>query len=112
VITCTVLARLVDRASTVVYHPAMQPRRLQPAITIRSQKAVDRLKLLTRNGRSQTAVIEEALEKMAEPKPTDDVAQREAEIRVLIERLSKRIPPIPSMTEFDAREYDERGNLR
>jgi hypothetical protein len=90
----------------------MQPRRLQPAITIRSQKAVDRLKLLTRDGRSQTAVIEEALEKMAEPLAPDTIET----IRAQIEKASIRYAARPrrwrTMAEFDEHEYDENGNCR
>ena len=37
-------------------------RREQPPITIRSAKALRRLRLLTRDGRSQAEVIEDALE--------------------------------------------------
>ena len=88
----------------------MQTRRSQPAITIRSQRAVDRLKILTRGGRSQTSVIEEALDKL--PESVVDTNDRKAKMRELIDQLSKRIPPIPSMAEFDASEYDERGNFR
>ena len=40
-------------------------RRQQPPITIRSTRAADLLRLLTRGGRSQADVIEEALEAMA-----------------------------------------------
>lgn len=90
----------------------MQPRRLQPAITIRSQKAVDRLKVLTRDGRSQTSVIEEALEKLpALGKPANI-----DEARIIFDTLAARIAAKPrrfaSMAEFDAYEYDERGNPR
>jgi hypothetical protein len=67
----------------------MQTRRSQPAITIRSQRAVDRLKILTRGGRSQTSVIEEALDKLA-----DGIV------------ASKLDDPAAKF------EYDERGNLR
>jgi hypothetical protein len=42
-------------------------RRRQPPITIRSAKAAARLGLLTRHGRSQADVIEEALERMPLP---------------------------------------------
>ena len=76
----------------------MQPRRKQPSITIRSQRAVERLKLLTRDGRSQAAIVEEALER------------REARIMEILERIDP--DSIPTMAEFDAREYDERGNPR
>ena len=78
----------------------MQPRRKQPSITIRSQRAVERLKLLTRDGRSQAAIVEERL----------TLKQREARIMEILERIDP--DSIPTMAEFDAREYDERGNPR
>jgi hypothetical protein len=40
-------------------------RRQQPPITIRSARAADLLRVLTRGGRSQADVIEEALEQLA-----------------------------------------------
>lgn len=89
----------------------MQPRRKQPSITIRSQRAVERLKLLTRDGRSQAAIVEEALERM--PLPPQErltLKQREARIMEILERIDP--DSIPTMAEFDAREYDERGNPR
>jgi hypothetical protein len=89
----------------------MQPRRKQPSITIRSSRAVTRLKLLTRNGRSQADVIEEALERMPLPKTADSLEARKARIMTLIDRLAAR-GDIPSMEEFDRREYDENGNPR
>jgi hypothetical protein len=95
----------------------MQPRRSQPAITIRSQKAVDRLKLLTRGGRSQTSVIEEALERLPDPAVAEDAEkERRAEFMRLIVDIQAGVARHPfrfvSMAEFDAHEYDERGNLR
>lgn len=89
----------------------MQPRRKQPSITIRSQRAVERLKLLTRDGRSQAAIVEEALERM--PLPPQErltLKQREARIMEILEGIDP--DSIPTMAEFDAREYDERGNPR
>lgn len=91
----------------------MQARRAQQPITIRSDRAAARLALLTRDGRSQAQVIEEALEAM--PEPVVETADRDrqallARIDETITKLSQRT--IPSMAEFDAREYDERGNPR
>ena len=88
----------------------MQPRREQPSITIRSARAAERLKLLTRDGRSQAQVIEEALERMPVPKAGDDIETRRARIMAILERVDAT--RIPSMAEFDAREYDQRGNPR
>jgi antitoxin VapB len=90
----------------------MKPRRQQTPITIRSDRAAARLALLTRTGRSQAEVIEEALERLpAEPELTDAKARRER-----IDELSRRFaagrPRFRSMKEFDEATYDERGLLR
>ncbi|MCA3254167.1 MAG: hypothetical protein INF91_00955 [Alphaproteobacteria bacterium] len=85
-------------------------RRAQKPITIRSDRAAARLALLTRDGRSQARVIEEALDRMPVPPAPDSEAERRARIEARIRRLS-RFGPV-SMAEFDAREYDERGNPR
>ena len=85
-------------------------RRQQKPITIRSNRAVERLRLLTRDGRSQAAVIEEALDSMPLPLPRKkDIDTIRAELEALIGKIDH---PIPSMKEFDAREYDEHGNPR
>lgn len=64
--------------------------------------------LLTCDGRSQASVIEEALERM--PLPPD----AEAELRARIESILDQVAPgtIPSVADFDARDYDERGHSR
>jgi hypothetical protein len=90
----------------------MQTRRAQPAITIRSQRALDRLRVLTRSGRSQAQIVEEALDRMPDEVVEDDRAKRLARLDAIIARTSTRNPPIPSMAEFDAQEYDESGDLR
>ena len=91
----------------------MQPRRQQPSITIRSERAVRRLKQLTRGGRSQAAIIEEALDRMPEPAPDADPerrAARMAELQEIIARIPKE--DMWTMKEFDAIEYDEFGDPR
>jgi hypothetical protein len=91
---------------------AMEPRRKQPSLTIRSARAIERLRLLTRDGRSQAKVIEEALERM--PLPTVGAEESEKVIAKL-ETLSRRIAPRlrwRSMSEFDDAAYDERGLQR
>ena len=91
----------------------MQPRRKQPPITIRSERAARRLKVLTSTGRSQAEVIEEALDRMPEPEresEEDRRTRRRAEIDALIARIPKG--SIMSMEEFDALEYDESGDPR
>lgn len=86
-------------------------RRAQQPISIRSDRAAARLKLLTRDGRSQARVIEEALERMPVPKARPkDVEERRARLQALIDRLAET--DIPSMAEFDAEEYDESGMPR
>jgi len=89
----------------------MQPRRKQPSITIRSARAIARLRVLTRTGRSQAAIIEEALERMPDP-DLEPISIEERRARIM--EILSRIDPatIPSMAEFDAREYDEWGNPR
>ena len=81
-------------------------RRRQPPITIRSAKAVARLALLTRDGRSQAQVIEEALERMPVP-PATDRAAVVAEIGAILGSVPKRA--YPSQAEVDDALYDENG---
>lgn len=85
-------------------------RRAQQPITIRSDRAAARLKLHTRYGRSQAAVIEEALERLPIPHDPDDIAARRARLEALIRLIPKG--SVPSMEEFDRMEYDENGDLR
>lgn len=87
-------------------------RRAQPAITIRSRRAVDRLKLLTRNGRSQAQVIEEALERMPLPLDNAEFERRKATVLEAVERFNAEPGGFKSMAEYDAWEYDENGNPR
>ena len=92
----------------------MQPRRKQTPITIRSDRAAARLKLLTRDGRSQAEVIEEALERLPAP---EGVAEEQAQWRSRLDELIALIAKVPkdsimSMKEFDAVEYDEHGDPR
>ena len=88
----------------------MQSRRNQKPITIRSDQAAARLRFLTRDGRSQVQVIEDALERMPDPGEANDLARRRAELELILDKIDA--DRIPSMAEFDAREYDGRGNLR
>lgn len=87
----------------------MEPRRKQPSLTIRSARAIERLRLLTRDGRSQARVIEEALERMPLPSAGADDPE---EVIAKLEALSLRIAPRlrwRSMAEFDEASYDEHG---
>lgn len=91
----------------------MQPRRKQTPITIRSDRAAARLKLLTRDGRSQAEVVEEALDRLPTPTP-DASAERKAARMAELEEIIARIPKDSAWTmkEFDAIEYDEFGDPR
>jgi antitoxin VapB len=90
----------------------MQPRRKQTPITIRSDRAAARLKLLTSGGRSQAEVIEEALERLPAPEAAEAerLRRRRAELMALLETIDPAT--IPTMEEFDRTEYDENGMPR
>jgi hypothetical protein len=83
------------------------PRRQQRRIAIASDRAFDRLKLLTRDGRSQVSVIEEALERMPVPKDEESFEQFMADIKAIQARVPKR--DYPTMAEIDAEFWDEEG---
>lgn len=87
-------------------------RRAQKPITIRSNRAVELLARHTRHGRSQVAVIEEALERLPPPADEDEIRIQTflADIREIVAKIPKG--SIMSMAEFDALEYDEFGNPR
>lgn len=92
------------RAITV----SMKPRRAQTPVHFRSDKAAAILASHVRPGRSQAAVIEEALERL------DPDAARKAEIDERLRRLDAILQNVPrgngmTMAEFDALEYDESG---
>lgn len=85
-------------------------RRKQTAITIRSTRAAERLALLTRDGRSQAQVIEEALEQMPMPAVT---APRQAIRREIAKIVARgRNLPARSMDAIHAEMYDEDGMPR
>lgn len=79
---------------------------------IRSNRAAELLSRHTRSGRSQAAVIEEALERL--PLPLDAEEERRRRFIADINEIAVRIPKGSAMTmaEFDALEYDEFGNPR
>lgn len=86
------------------------PRHRQKAIAIRSDKAARLLAKLTRDGRSQAQVIEDALEKVEADAPKltkeDFIAQVKAIVVPLHGRLGK------SREEIEAEMYDEYGAPR
>ena len=86
------------------------PRRRQTAITIRSARAAERLALLTRDGRSQAQVIEEALAQMPLPAARFDRRAIRAEIAEIVAR--GRDLPARSLEEIEAEMYDENGMPR
>jgi len=88
-------------------------RRAQKSIGFRSDRAAARLRVLTKYGRSQVSVIEEALDNMPDPPlPADDLVAARIWLDEIVERTAAIGHTIRSMAEFDADEYDERGNLR
>jgi hypothetical protein len=103
----------IDRASTLCYITFMRPRRAQKQIVIRSDYAAERLKLLTRGGKSQAVVVEEALANVEVGEVEKGFNQ---ELYDALMDISKRGANekwrYASMAEFDAAEYDERGNPR
>ena len=96
----------------------MRPRRAQKPITIRSDRAADRLALLTRDGRNQARVIEDALDRMPLPEPAPErepyrpnlTPEYQAQVDRIM-ALVKDIEPgsVMTMAGFDALEYDENG---
>jgi hypothetical protein len=110
----------------------VRPRRAQSAINIRSDKAAAILSRLTGPGRSQVAVVEDALDQLyrlgdvkhlsldearsqfhAQPQFIDEKAEKTFhKILEIAERASKLPHRFASMADFDAQEYDERGNPR
>lgn len=87
-----------------------QPRRKQPSITIRSARAAELLNMLTKDGRSQAQVIEEALERMPRPEQDDeDYKAWVAELEAIVDRIAAKPRRFRNMAEFDAHEYDEHG---
>lgn len=79
--------------------------RAEQTVVLHSDRVAARLALLTRDGRTPERVVEEALDRLPEPRRAvgsgDDYLARIAEIQEQARRDN-----IPSMAEFDAREYD------
>jgi hypothetical protein len=89
----------------------MTARRAQKPIHFRSDKAAAILARHVRPGRSQAAVIEEALEKL-DPDATKrtEIEERIRRIKAIISKVDKSLAL--TMAEFDALEYDEFGSPR
>ena len=82
-------------------------RRQQRAITIRSDHALARLALLTRDGRSQVKVIEEALDRLPVPKGAVDLEAFRRKVDAILSGIDTTT--VPTMAEFDAATYDDSG---
>ena len=82
-------------------------RRQQRAITIRSDHALARLALLTRDGRSQVKVIEEALDRLPMPKGPVDLDGFRRKVDAILAGINPAT--VPTMAEFDLATYDENG---
>ena len=83
------------------------PRHRQAAITIRSNEAARLLAQLTRDGRSQAQVIEEALKKEVEAAPRLTPEELMAEIDAIVLPLHGR--PGKTFKELDDEMWDEYG---
>ena len=84
------------------------PRHRQAPISFRSDLAARLLAQLTRDGRSQAQVIEEALAKAArEAKPPLTVEERIARIDAIVRPLHGS--PSPTYRELREEYYDENG---
>lgn len=84
-------------------------------ISFRSRLAQDRLRLLTRDGRSQAEVIEQALAREpVPPLPQESEAERSRQLYDKIMGIVSKIPKGDgrTMADFDAEEYDEDGMPR
>ena len=83
------------------------PRHKQRPITIRSDEAARLLKQLTRDGRSQVQVIEEALEKAAAALPKLSKEEFIARIDAIVRPNHAR--PGKTFKEIDDAMWDENG---
>jgi hypothetical protein len=83
------------------------PRHRQTQISFRSDRAAQLLARLTRTGRSQAQVIEEALEKAAAEKPKMSREEFIARIDEIVRPLHGL--PGKSREEIEAEIYDENG---
>ena len=83
------------------------PRSRQTPISFRSDKAAELLAKLTRDGRSQAQVIEEALAKVAESAPRMTAEEFNAEIDAIVRPFHGR--PGKTRQEIEDAIYDENG---
>lgn len=85
----------------------LRPRHKQRTISVRSDRAAELLAILTRTGRSQAEVIEEALAAMPLPPQARSREERIARIKALVKTFTPE--PGYTMAQFDAETYDENG---
>lgn len=83
------------------------PRSRQTPISFRSDKAAELLAKLTRDGRSQAQVIEDALEQLTQTAPRLSAEEFVAQVKEVI-RPAHRLPG-KSYHEIRAEMYDEYG---
>ncbi len=83
------------------------PRHRQTPISIRSDKAAELLAQLTRTGRSQAQVIEDALEKAVADAPKLTKEEFIAQIDAIVRPIHGR--PGKSFKELDDQLWDENG---
>jgi len=83
------------------------PRSRQTPISFRSDKAAELLAKLTRDGRSQAQVIEEALEQVAQTAPQLSPEEFIAQVKDIVRPAHKL--PGKSYHEIRAEMYDEYG---
>ena len=83
------------------------PRHRQTPVSFRSDKAAALLARLTRNGRSQAQVVEEALEKAAAEARPRSLEERIAEIDAIVR--PGHGAPGRTREEIEAEMYDENG---
>lgn len=88
-------------------HDRDLPRHRQRAITIRSDKAAKLLVQLTRSGRSQAEIVEEALAAMPLPATKRSREERLTRFNALVATF--RPDPGYNMAQFDEETYDENG---
>lgn len=86
------------------------PRHRQAPISFRSDIAARLLSQLTRDGRSQAQVIEEALEQAMAARPRLTIEERNARIDAIVRRGHALTGP--TRQEVEAEMYDEFGAPR
>lgn len=87
----------------------MVARRKQKPVQFRSDYVSEQLRLRTQDGRSQAAVIEEALRLLPPIEDDAEMAIRREQLRDAIKQMQDAPQLAMTNAEFDAFEYDEFG---